>query len=201
MKMTSEMRKNRPKRQNIFSVKRTLSIILVFFLFLKTDIAFCEFEEYELKAVYLERITRFLEWPDETQNTRADDLFVIGILGENPFGRKLEDLYAGRGIKNKPIKVYYLSELREIERVHLLFVSRSESEELSQILDITRKKPILTVGDTRGFAEKGGLVNFFIESDKLRFEINERGFHEAGLVIDPLLLKVAKIVNTPGDDR
>jgi hypothetical protein len=173
-----------------------LNLILVLFLFLGADIALCQVEEYELKAVYLERITRFIEWPDETESFMTDDSFVIGVLGENPFGTRLTDLYAERKIKDKKIKVRYLSQLNEIEGCHLLFISRSMSEELPQVLEITAKKPILTVGDTKGFAEKGVLVNFFIENDKLRFEINERGLHEAGILIDSLLLKVSKIVNS-----
>jgi hypothetical protein len=172
-----------------------LNLILVIFLLLRADIALCQFEEYELKAVYLERVTRFFEWPDETESPVSDDYFVIGVLGENPFGTRLTDLYAERKIKNKNIKVRYLSQLKEIEGCHLLFISRSMSEELPQVLEVTAKNPILTVGDTKGFAEKGVLVNFFIENDKLRFEINEQGLREAGMLIDSLLLKVSKIVN------
>jgi hypothetical protein len=172
-----------------------LNLILVIFMLLRADVALCQFEAYELIAVYLERITRFVEWPYETESSVSDDYFVIGVLGENPFGTRLTDLYAERTIKNKNIKVRYLSQFKEIEECNLLFISRSMSEELPQVLEITAKKPILTVGDTKGFAEKGVLVNFFIENNKLRFEINEQGLHEAGILIDSLLLKVAKIVN------
>ncbi len=164
-------------------------------LFLLTDAALCQFEEYELKAVYLERITRFLEWPDEAKGFLAQDTFVIGVLGENPFGNILTDLYAERPIKNRNVKVRYLSQLREIEGCDLLFISQSMSEELPQVLEITAKKPIVTVGDTEGFSERGVLVNFFIEKNKLRFEINEQGLREADIMIDSLLLKVSKIVN------
>lgn len=188
-------KKTRFKSQRGLSVIKKSGLILVLFLFLGADTALCQFEEYELKAVYLERMTRFFEWPDATGDFGADDSFVIGVLGENPFGTRLTDLYAERTIKSKNIKVRYLSQLKEIEGCHLLFISRSMSEELPQILEVTAKKPILTVGDTKGFAEKGVLVNLFIENDKIRFEINEQGFHEAGILIDSLLLKVSKIVN------
>ncbi len=190
-----------PTQRIRFKSKANLSVIiksvfiLVIFLFLRANIALCQFEQYELMAVYLERIARFVEWPHKTESSMSDNYFVIGVLGENPFGTILTDLYAERTIKNKNIQVRYLSQLNEIDKCHLLFISRSMSEELPQILEIIAKKPILTVGDTEGFAEKGVLVNFFIENNKLRFEINEQGLHEAGILIDSLLLKVAKIVN------
>jgi hypothetical protein len=189
------IQKPRFKTQGYLSVIGKAGLIFVLFLFLAADAAICQYEEYDLKAVYLERITRFVEWPDETEGSGSDDSFVIGVLGENPFGTILTDLYAERTIKSKNVKVRYLSQLKEIEGCDLLFISQSMSEELPQVLQITANKPILTVGDTKGFAEKGVLVNFFIEKNKLRFEINEQALHEADILIDSLLLKVSKIIN------
>lgn len=154
-----------------------------------------QFEEYTLKAVYLERIARFMEWPGDS------NLFVIGVLGENPFGSILEDIYGERKIKSKSVTVKYFAEIQKIETCHLLYVSKSKAEEISQIVNIIGSRPILTVGDTTGFCEKGVLVNLYIEGGKLRFEINESGLHEAGLTIDPLLLKVVRIVNPQGGKR
>ncbi len=157
-------------------------------------VAVAEFEEYELKAVYLERITRFLEWPKKGSAVRREDRFVIGILGEDPFGAKLDDLYAGRRIKERPIEILRLDDPGKAGKCHLLFISGSEAERLPEILAVTGGKPILTVGDTDGFAEKGVLVNLVIEDDRLRFVINEAAFHEAGIRVDSLMLKVARVV-------
>jgi len=189
------MKNNNSKRQLGFSGMSRFSLILVFFLFFKPDFAFSEFQEYELKAVYLERITRFMKWPDEAQRFNDAKEFIIGIFGENPFGAKIEDLYIGRKMNNKPIKINYLTNLNEIDKCQMLFIPHSKRKELSQILDITYKKPILTVGDTHGFSEKGVLVNLLILDDQIRFEINEQGFHDSGISIDTLILKVSKIVN------
>lgn len=169
-------------------------LAFVLLLLVQATSVFCQVEEYTLKAVYLERITRFLKWPDHSEEW-ADDAFVIGVLGENPFGERLKEILSERTIKNRQTKVRSFSGLTEISQCHLLYISPTASAELSAVLEVTRKRPILTVGDTTGFAEKGVLVNLFVEKDKLRFEINERGFHDAGILIDSLLLKVAKIVD------
>jgi hypothetical protein len=160
----------------------------------QTTSVFCQIEEYTLKAVYMERITRFLKWPGKSEPW-ADGFFIIGVLGKTPFGEKLEVILSDREIMNRQIKVRHFSDLAEVPQCHLLYISPTEDAKLHDILKITREKPILTVGDTPGLAEKGVLVNLFLEKDKLRFEINERGFHEAGISIDSLLLKVAKIVD------
>jgi hypothetical protein len=152
------------------------------------------FEEYGLKAVYIERITRFLTWPKAVSEEQTTIPFVIGILGENPFGTALHELYADRHIKKRPIKVRELTSLEGANQCHILFICRSEEERLAEILKVTRGKPILTIGDTAGFAELGVLVNLVLEGEKLRFVINEAAFHNAGIIVDSLMLKVARIV-------
>ena len=41
-----------------------------------------------------------------------------------------------------------------------------------RILKKTAGKPVFVVGETPGFAEQGGIINFFLEGDRIRFEIN-----------------------------
>lgn len=121
--------------------------------------------------------------------------FIFGILGEHSFGEKLETYYSSRKIKDKPINIRYFKDLKNIETCDLLYISPSEIDALPQIIGITKDKPVLTIGDTRGFAEKGVLVNLFISQGKIRFEINEKAFYESGISIDSLILKVSVIIN------
>ncbi len=159
-----------------------------------TFTASAQFAEYQLKAVYLERIARFLRWPGA--EAPDDAQFVVGVIGTNPFGPALAELYATRKIKNKPILVRHLSEATAVDGCHMLFIPGTERDRLDAILVATRGKPIVTVGDTAGFAQKGVMVNFYIEREKLRFEINEKQLHQAGIEVDSLILKVARVVKS-----
>jgi hypothetical protein len=87
----------------------------------------------------------------------------------------------------------------EIADCHLVYVTDDSRQNLPMVLETTGDKPILTVGDCPGYAEKGILVNFYITKQKLRFEINEAAFHKTGLQVAPILLKVADIVNPLGN--
>jgi hypothetical protein len=60
-----------------------------------------------------------------------------------------------------------------------------------------RNKPALIVGDHEQFAHRGGMVNFFKEGSKVRFEVNTAAIEGSGLKISAKLLQVAKIVS-PG---
>lgn len=151
--------------------------------------------EYTIKAVFLEHFTRFIEWPESSNIADTSSPFFIAIIGENPFGSILDQIYTEQKIRNKKVEILYITTPDEITDCHILFISSSNKEILTEILSRTRNKPILTVSDTNGFAENGVLINFFLTGDKIKFEINEKAAHESGLVMSYKLLNLARIVN------
>lgn len=169
-----------------------MSLLLVLWLPL---VSLAQTQEYTVKAVFLERFTRFIEWPEEMAISDSSLPFILGVIGKNPFGSLLDEIYSAQKIRNKEVKIRSISVLKEIAGCHLLFISESKKKELSEILSFTRKKPILTIGDSEGFTEAGVLINLYLEQDKIRFEINESAFRESGLSISYLLLQRAKIVS------
>jgi hypothetical protein len=176
-------------------IKKTKIFLIVIFGFLIIPIiVFSQTEEYTIKAVFLERFTRFIEWPGESEINDTTKPFVISVIGKNPFGNILEETYSAQKILNKNVEIRYISKIDQIEKTNILFISKSKDKELSKILSYTKGKPILTVGDTKGFAKKGVMINFYLSSGKLRFEINETAVKESGLSMSYLLLQVALIV-------
>ena len=155
---------------------------------------FAQQSEYTMKAVFLEHFTRFIEWPETSGLADATTPFYVAVIGENPFGSILDQIYAEQKIKNKEVRILYVSTPAEIPHCHILFISNSHKELLPEILSRTKKKPILTVGDTKGFAEDGVLINFYLAENKIKFEINEKAVHDSGLVMSYRLLSLARIV-------
>lgn len=155
-------------------------------------------DEYIMKSVFFEGFSRFVTWPKDSSITDKTKPFIIGVIGDNPFGKILRNVYVEhkRKLKDKSVEIRYIpvSRLADIPSCHILFISSSCKNILSEILAVTRNKPILTIGDTEGYAEEGVLINFFIAEKKIRFEINESVFHEASLKVDSSLLRSAKIV-------
>ncbi len=176
-------------------LNKNSQIIIYFVLLLLPICAFAQTSEYTIKAAFLERFTRFIEWPEESAVSDTTESFVLGVIGENPFGSILEQLYATQKIKNKEVEIQSLSNQDEISGCHLLFISKSKEKELSKILSLTKNKPILTISDANGFAENGVLINLYLAENKIRFEINETAVKVSGLSISYLLLNAAKIVN------
>ena len=181
--------------------KKGIYIVISLACFLSPLHVFAQTSEYTIKAAFLERFTRFIEWPEESTVSDTTKDFVLGIIGENPFGSILEELYDTQKIKNKRVEILHVSNLNEITGCHLLFISKSEEKELSNILLATKNKPILTISDTNGFAEKGVLINFYLAESKIRFEINEKAVNNSGLSISYHLFNVAKIIKPVENNR
>ncbi len=154
-----------------------------------------QINELEMKAAFLEKFSKFVEWPDNSSITDTTKPFIIGIIGRSPFNSILEDTYASQKIKGKAVEIQYFSDLKDISTCHLLFIARSKRRELPDILNITKDKPILTVSDTEGWAKKGVLINLFMAQNNVGFEINEDAVTESILSMRYQLKQWAKIVH------
>lgn len=152
-------------------------------------------EEYRVKSVFLERFTRFVDWPENSPVNDTALPFVIGVIGRNPFGKILESDYGGHRIKGKEVVVEYYGSVGEIDSCHLLFIAGSEKSRLAAIVDRVGDKPVLTVGDSGGFARAGVHINFYRAGDKIRFEINAEALRKTGLDVASLLLDYARVVD------
>ncbi len=146
--------------------------------------------EYQLKAAFLFNFAKFVDWPPEAF-AQGDSPLVIGVLGENPFGEDLKDAVQNKSIGSHPLTVRTANSLAEARKCHILFISTSENRRLRQVLEGVRDANVLTVGETEQFLDSGGIINFTIQGQKIRFEINAAAAKRAGLKVSSKLLSLA----------
>jgi hypothetical protein len=175
-------------------VKKKLLFFVVTLICLNIRM-FSQQTEVMVKAVALEKISMFIDWPIIPESNRRSSDFVITVLGQNIFGTTLEQLYRGKKIKNKKVTVNYLSVNQIPDKCDILFVSKMRISDLKKVLAYTKEMPVLIVSDTEGFAEAGCFVNMYEFENKLRFEINQKAMRDAGFKIDYRLLRVSKVLN------
>jgi hypothetical protein len=152
-------------------------------------------KEYQIKAAFLFHFAQFVEWPS-MDSTNANDPFVIGVLGENPFGGALDEIVKGETIGSHKIIVQYSRRAEDLKNCRIVFVSKSEKARLPRILEELKGKNLLTVGECSGFDQSGGVMNFYIEDDKVHFEINPDAAGREKLKISSQLFRLGKIVET-----
>jgi hypothetical protein len=155
--------------------------------------------EYQVKAEFIERFTRFVTWPGSVFADAAAP-FVMCFAGRDEFGSYFSDLAQTGTVQGRRIVVRHLDDDKTAAGCHLLFISGSERSRLRPLLDFTSGKPILTIGDTQGFAEAGVLINLFLENGKyVRFEINVPAVDRSGLIVSSRLMKLAHRVPGEGE--
>lgn len=149
--------------------------------------------EYQVKAVYLYNFTRFVEWPPLPASGK-DAFFPICVLGKDPFGALLDATLSGQAKGGQTLVVRRLSKPQDAPACRLLFVAASEESHLKGILAVLGRASVLTVSDIPRFSERGGMIEFVLKGDKVRFEVNLSNATDAGLTVSSDLLKVALAV-------
>ena len=148
-----------------------------------------------MKAAYLYNFSRFVEWPARSEAEKSEP-FAICVLGKDPFGPILDATVSGKGAGagGQGLVAKRLTKLQEAVACQILFVGDSEQDHLKEILAALSRSSILTVSDIPHFSERGGMIEFVLKGDRVRFEVNLTNAVSAGLAVSSDLLKVALAV-------
>lgn len=146
--------------------------------------------EYEIKAKFIYNFTKFVTWPESVHNNES---IKLCILGTDPFGSAL-NIVKGKKVRGSLLEFSTAGYSENINNCHILFISRSEKNNFSDILSLCKNFPVLTIADTPGFCNEGGIITLIRADNKIRFEINTDAAKQAGIKISSHLLKLARIV-------
>jgi YfiR/HmsC-like len=146
---------------------------------------------YDVEAAYLYQFGKFVEWPPKKPEAEGPNSFSICVLGRDPFGRVLDDTVKGENMNGRPLVARRVASAEEGADCRILFVSSSRERELARDLDALRGRPVLTASDIPGFIRRGGMIQFVLTDNRVRFEINVGNAVRAGLTVSSQLLKVA----------
>ena len=143
-----------------------------------------------LKAAFIYNFTKYITWPnsDETKT------FKIYVLGDSEIATSLQKVAQKKMINDKPIKIRNINNIQDSCSCQIVFVSESAITKISEIISKLGNQPILTIGDTPQLCEQGIMINFFMQSGQIKFEINTKRLGNSGLKVSSQLQKLARIV-------
>ncbi len=151
--------------------------------------------EHQVKAVYLYNFSRFTAWPVYAF-TSSDAPFNLCLLGEDPVNAELDLVVENEQHKGHPIQVQRLNEIQDSDHCQMLFIGKSETENIPHILDYLFGRPILTVSEIKDFAQhQGGMIEFYKKNNKIRFYIAHSVVKNASLQMSANLLRIATIID------
>ena len=146
----------------------------------------------DVEAAYLYNFAKFVQWPED--KAAESQPFSICLLGEDEFGRRLDDLIANETFQGRRIVAKRFSSVAAAESCQIVFIGQSEEARLSKDLSALNTKHVLTVSDLPQFLERGGAIQFLFQNNMVRFAVNLAAAQQAGLTLSSELLKVAVFV-------
>ena len=167
---------------------RLLQIFLIFLLLNTFSTLSAYDSEDKFQVVIIGKIAKYVNFPSDNHNN-----FVITVLN-NPFENIFDETYKNKKIKSKPIKINYIDNIEDLKFTHILYIPKSNSLQLPEILKYTKNKNILTISDIRGFSQKGGMVQLSFVSQKLKIKINVDMAKKENLKIKSTLLRIVDII-------
>ena len=204
-------------RINYFKTGMFITVILVVLAGLQGS-AICAqkdsgpvgYREYDVKAAFLYNFIKFTDWPEG--KPAKPNMIIIGILGQDQFGNSF-DTIKNKTIDNKMLVIKQFGKfadlckdtnntanscpnLEDLKKCHLLFICKSETPQLIQILEAISAGSVLTAGECDKFLDAGGMINFILRENKVAFEINTAAAKDAKIQINSRVLRLAKRIKS-----
>lgn len=150
----------------------------------------------ELMAAYLYNFTRFVEWPAAQFPSPLTPLVVCTPDAEALDGHLLR--VHGRLAQNRRVVVRQVKSGESLGECQVLFIPAKEITLMDEWLAAAAGKPVLTVSNSAGFTERGGMVGLFVEGDRVQFDIQRERTVAAGLRVSSRLMALARRVSGGG---
>ena len=148
--------------------------------------------EFALKAAFIYNFAKFTEWPPVPGEGAREPIVLCAFAGE-PYDAALASI-DGKSVQGRTLRVRRGLRPIEIKSCHVAFIAASEERRIPELLRAAAKAPVLTVGDSDGFAEGGGMIGLINADNRVQFEINNDAAQRANLKIGSQLLRLARLV-------
>lgn len=137
--------------------------------------------EAQVRAAFLYNFLKFIEWPASGKQG-----LVIGVVSNPEFAKVLEETVGSKTVDGTPVTTRRLASLAEAHDCNIVFVAGPQTS-------VPLLPGVLTVGDDPDFLAAGGIVRFFLDDSRVRFQIQPERAKASGLQISARLLSVAVI--------
>jgi hypothetical protein len=153
--------------------------------------------EYAVKAGFIYNFANFITWPQGAFKD-TPGLLILCLVSDDPQTDVLFNL-DGKTVKGRTIKVVAYQDGQCLDRSHILYFATQDRETIRRILDQVGNRSILTIGEIPGFTAMGGVIDFFMDNNQLRFKVNVDAARRKGFRMSSQILVSAQIVH--GDNE
>ena len=142
----------------------------------------------KIKAVYLYNFTRYFEWP---ANMREGN-FVIAMVGANAgLKAELDKMAAQKQVANQKIEIKVVNTLAEAGKCNIVYLIGDNSSNLKDAMKQYSGKGTLVITEKTGMGKAGAVINFIVQENKQKFELNTTSAQKTGLKVSSNLKDLA----------
>lgn len=147
------------------------------------------FKPEQLRASFLYHIVHYTNYPDSAFD--GDTIKFCFLEGNNPAHTRVFKALPKKKVKNRDVELVELNSVSEVKAMscQLLFVGKqAENETLFAEIKVLNEE-LVTVGETRDFIEKGGMITIVPLQSKMKIFFSKAQYDRTALKFSSLLLK------------
>lgn len=172
-------------------MKKLLAIILVAFMSMSATVRMQQDTNAKIKAVFLYNFTKYIEWPPSYK----EGPFVIGVLGNNSaLMTELNKMASAKMAGTQKFEIRNLTSFEGSTKCHILYIQPDKGGELPEVISKARGKSTLIVTEKPGLARQGSAINFVVQDNKTKFELNKANAEKYNLKVSSNLSSLAIVV-------
>ena len=142
----------------------------------------------KIKATYIYNFTKYINWPDKYKEGN----FIIGVLGTTTFYNDLSVLLITKSVGDQKFEIKNYTSSESVSGVcHILFIPAESSSMLPDVLKKLKGKSTLIITEKSGLAKQGSGINFIVENNKQRFELNKASIEKYNMKVSSTLMSLA----------
>lgn len=149
--------------------------------------------EYEVKAAYVFNFVNASAWPPAAFSSPTAP-FQVCLAESNPFAGLLNQTFQNEQVNGHPVVVSLVKTPNEVAACHLLFIPDG-ADASGALQKAAASAPVLTIGESRAFRKRGGIITFVLDSDRIRFDVNRQEAARTGVALSSKVLRVARQVS------
>lgn len=144
-----------------------------------------------LKLSYIYNFVKYVRWPGEALGSNQN-YYTVCIAWDEVY-EKAKNLLESGSVGGRSIVVRDAKQLSDLNECHVLYMREQDKtgRRLLNRLPSLSDRPVLTISDQENFIDRGGIVGFILQGDKLKFEINLKQAKAVNLYINSRVLVLA----------
>ena len=149
--------------------------------------------EDNIKATFLFNFTKFVDWPP-TSGAPSHEPFRLCVVAEPAFVAIVDRTIEQETVAGRPLQRVVPASPAAAGTCQILFLGRLESDRAERWIAAVRDSPVLVVSESNAAWDRGAHINFILEANRVRFDVNPDAASRAGISISSKLLRVARHV-------